>query len=232
MLRLSRFKKQELAWLDTHYCKHGHKYSSHLNCIETEKPDMCPARERVGILDIETEDLNADYGIVFSYCFKIIGEKKIYYDIVSPEDFKKYERKINGQAIEDTRIIKHLLEDLKNADRIVGHYSSGFDLPFMRTRAVICGLEFPYYGDYVQSDTWMILKKKFKLSRNSLDNGVRNLTGKSNKNHLSLNLKHGIILGKKWAQDYCLEHNKRDVLDTERLYLKIRNYAKINKSSI
>ena len=228
MLNIFALSKSELKKRQTTYCKHRHNGIDHPQCFDR----MFGLEERVGILDIETEALDADYGIVFSYCFKIIGNSKIYSDIVSQEDFNKYERKTNGQAVEDTRVLEHLIEDLKKADRIVGHYSCGFDIPFLRTRAVICGLDFPVYKQYVQSDTWMILKKKFKLSRNSLDNGVRNITGKSNKNHLSLNLKHGLIRGKKWAQDYCIDHNTRDVVDTERLYLKIYQYMNRAKVSI
>jgi DNA polymerase elongation subunit (family B) len=228
MLNLFALSRSEIRSRQKFHCNHGHNGISHPKCYDRDKGIV----EKVGILDIETEALDADYGIVFSYCFKVMGEPTIYYDIVSQDDFNKYERNKNGQAVEDTRIIQHLIEDLKKVNRIVGHYSSGFDLPFLRTRAVICGLEFPVYKQYCQSDTWMILKKKFKLSRNSLDNGARNLVGKSNKNHLSLNLKHGIVRGKKWARDYCLEHNRRDVLDTEKLYLKISEYSNKTKSSI
>ena len=228
MINIYELSKGDLKKRQNFHCKHRHNGIDHSECYNR----VNGLTERVGILDIESEALDADYGIMFSYCFKVIGNPKIYYDIVSKEDFKKYESNKNGQSVEDTRIIQHLIEDLKNCDRIVGHYSCGFDLPFLRTRAVICGLDFPVYKQYSQSDTWMILKKKFKLSRNSLDNGVRNLTGESNKNHLSLNLKHGIILGKKWARDFCLNHNKKDVLDTERLYLKISPYMNRTRSSI
>ena len=228
MLNVYALSKSELKKRQNTYCKHRHNGIDHPKCYDRANG----LEERIGILDIETEDLNADYGIVFSYCLKIIGKPTIYYDVVSKKDFEDYALKTNAEAIEDTRVIKHLIEDLKKVDRIVGHYSCGFDIPFLRTRAVICGLEFPIYKQYVQSDTWMILKKKFKLSRNSLDNGVKKLTGKSNKNHLSLNMKHAMIQGKKWAQDYCLDHNLRDIRDTERLYLKIAPYMNKTRTSI
>jgi DNA polymerase elongation subunit (family B) len=117
-------------------------------------------------------------------------------------------------------------------DRIIGHYSCRYDLPFIRTRAVICGLDFPEFGLIWQTDTWTILKRKFKLSRNSLENSTLKLLGSTNKNHLSLNLKHGIIQGKKWAQKYCLDHNTKDVLDTERLYNAIYKFQRNTKTSI
>ena len=36
---LSGFKKEDLIWLGSHYCVHGHKYIEHLPCFFKEKPD-------------------------------------------------------------------------------------------------------------------------------------------------------------------------------------------------
>ena len=89
---------------------------------------------------------------------------------------------------------------MSNFGRLVGHFSSLFDLPFIRTRAVICGVEYPTYGVYTQTDTWRILKNKFKLSRNSLENSCRKLLGQTRKDHLSMAIKHGALRGEEWAK--------------------------------
>ena len=60
---LHRLKKQELVWLATHRCRHRHLYIEHYNCYLKEHPD----REKIGFLDIESSNLDGDYGIMLSY---------------------------------------------------------------------------------------------------------------------------------------------------------------------
>ena len=183
----------------------------------------------MGFIDIEAEDLKADYGIMFSYVIKPLDQSKLYFDILNRKDVKNRDR---HRATEDKRILLHLIKDMRNFDRLVGHYSSRYDLPFIRTRAVICGLDFPEYGVYVQSDNWMTLRCKFKLSRNSLENASRKLLGKTEKTHLSLEIKHAMLRGEKWAQDYTLDHNIRDVRDTERIWKVIHKFVRPTQTSI
>jgi len=184
--------------------------------------------ERIGFIDIEASDLKADYGIITTYCIKDEGSKKIYFDTINKNDIKRWGR----EAKEDKRLIKNLIKDMSNFDRLVGHYSCRYDLPFIRTRAIMCGLKFPEYGVYTHTDTWMLLRGKFKLSRNSLEAGTRNILGKTRKNHLSLRLRNGCIRGEKWALAATLDHNKRDVLDTQDLYRMIVPFSRKTKTSI
>ena len=227
-LNIANTPKDELIKRGKWRCVHHHSGVEHPNCYDQANN----RKERIGFFDIETEDLRADYGIMFSYVIEDFEGKKRYEDIVKEEDFIKYRTNKNGMAKEDTRILRNFVRDISNFDRLIGHYSCRFDSNFARTRAVICGIDFPKWGSIYQTDTWVILKKKFALKSNSLESGNRNINGSSNKNHLSLALKHGLIRGKKWAQDYCLDHNRRDVQDTRRLYVSIRPFMRLTKSSI
>lgn len=218
--------KTKLRWAETHYCSHRHPFSDHAPCYIREIGGF--KEERIGFIDIETEDLRADYGCVFCWCIKPIGDNRIQSDIVNVSDIRKWGK----EAKEDTRILRSLVEAMRGYDRLIGHYSSCFDLSFLRTRAVICGVDFPEYGVYVQSDTWRILRSKFRLSRNSLQNASEKLLGRTEKNHLSLALKHGCLRGDKKALAYTLDHCRRDVRDTERLYGVISKFVKNTKSSI
>jgi hypothetical protein len=189
--------------------------------------------EKVGYLDIETEDLKADFGIIFNWCILDAKTNKVYRDVLTPEDIKKHSsRDRDKQPREDSRIIRSLIERLNDYDRVVTHYGCRFDLPFIRTRAVICEIPFPSFGLIYQTDTWMILKNKFKLSRNSLQNGMLKLKGFSRKDHLSLSIKHGCLRGEKWALDLSDKHCENDVLDLRDLHQSIESYANKTKSSI
>jgi uncharacterized protein YprB with RNaseH-like and TPR domain len=153
MTPLYQRSKEEIKWMERHRCKHGHKYTDHQPCYAEEYDKQ----ERVGFLDIETESLEADYGVIFTYCILDDKTGEIFSDTINTEDIKKWGK----EAKEDTRLLKHLVEDLKKFDRIVGHYSSRFDLSYIRTRAVMCQVDFPTFGEYFQTDTWNFLKHKF-----------------------------------------------------------------------
>jgi len=227
-LNIATTRKDELILRSRWKCVHGHNGIDHPNCFDQARG----LSERIGFLDIEAEDLKADYGIMFSYYIKVAGKNKFYYDYLTAKDIKKYSFKGNGVAVEDTRLVRNLVRDLRNFDRVITHFGSVYDLSFIRTRAVICGVDFPEFGELYQTDTWRILKSKFRLSRNSLENGTLKLLGATNKNHLSLMMKHAMLRGEKWAISYLLEHNKRDVIDTERLYNSIQKFVRKTKSSI
>jgi hypothetical protein len=83
-----------------------------------------------------------------------------------------------------------------------------------------------------QSDTWVFLKKKFKLSRNSLENGCRKLVGNTHKDKLSLAIKHGVLRGELWAIEACKNHCEKDVIDLIALYEKTYRFSKQTNSSI
>lgn len=210
-------------------CEHGHNGYEHGRCYDR----FHAIEQNIGFLDIETEDLRADYGIIFGYCIKDSKSDKIYEDCITLKDIQKYKSsKRDVIPHEDKRVIQSLIKDMGRFTRLVGHYSSRFDMPYIRTRAVMCGLQFPTFGSLVQTDTWMILKLKFKLSRNSLQNGCQKLVGMSEKDHLSLSIKHGCLRGEEWALKDTMKHCRQDVRDTERLYNLIYGYANETKSSI
>jgi len=186
-----------------------------------------------GIVVHNCEDLKSDFGILF--CWKILenGTNKMYGDVLTLDDIKKGKStKRDVQPKEDRRIVQSLVDTLGKFDRVIAHYGSRFDLPMVRSRAVICDVEFPPYGALYQGDTWQILKNKFKLSRNSLQNATLKLLGITRKDHLSLAIKHGCLRGEKWALDLTEKHCENDVLDLRDLYNKISFAVKINKSSI
>lgn len=210
-------------------CSHNHTREEHPSCYNK----FHAIDQNIGFIDIETEDLRADYGIIFGYCIKDSKSNKIYEDCITIQDIKKYHSKERDKIpCEDKRVLESLIRDMGKFTRLVGHYSSRFDMPYIRTRAVMCGIQFPIFGSFIQTDTWMILKNKFKLSRNSLQNSCQKLVGMTEKDHLSLSIKHGCLRGEKWALKDTMKHCRQDVRDTERLYNLIYSYAKETRSSI
>ena len=79
MLNLNRLKKDEILWLYNNRCKaHSMRFIEHPGCFSKEKPKCSMIEERVGFLDIEASNLDANWGIVLSFCIKQKDSDKIF----------------------------------------------------------------------------------------------------------------------------------------------------------
>lgn len=214
-------KKDEILWLWKNRCKHGHRYLNHYNCYIEEVQQG----ERVGFLDIETSNLAADFGIVLSWCIKPAGKnKKILYGVISKEDLT------SGDL--DKRILGDCIDAMRKFDRLIGHYSSRFDFPFLRTRALYWDMDFPTYGEIIQEDVWDIARRVLKLHSNRQDSVSETILGKSQKTRFSA--RHWIMAlqGDEEALKYVLDHNKKDVLDLEKNYNKLQQFTRKGRRSL
>jgi uncharacterized protein YprB with RNaseH-like and TPR domain len=226
----NRLLKREMLWLWTHHCKaHGHTYASHPNCYFKEKPYFesaeAPGVERVGFCDIEATSLNASFGYMFSYCIKEL-DGGILEGQISPADIRSYRF--------DYNIMKKLCVDIRKFDRIIVYYGKDYryDIPFIRTRAVLHGLDFPTYKELIVNDLFDIVKKKLKLHRNRLETAC-NFFGISCKGHrLDPNVWQKAQAGDQAALDWILEHNREDVISTELLWKKLHEYIRSPNTSI
>lgn len=221
---IHRLKKTEIQWLSTHYCKaHRHNFLEHYSCYLKEHPQ----RDRTGILDIESSNLKADYGIILTWCIKPLGSPHIHEDFITQRDIKK-----GRHGDEDRRIVASLIQQMTKFDRLVGYFSKRFDLPFIRTRALNMGIDFPYFGSIVHVDVFDMVKSRFNLSRKTQENACRNLLGVTEKNHVDGAVWRDAARGDTRALGYVLDHNRRDVRDLEKLYLKIRDFSQRRDTSI
>jgi len=221
---IHRMKKKEIVWLFTHRCKHGHNYAEHYACFLRETPNI---KERIGFLDIETSNLDANWGIMLSYCIKDKDSNRIYSSVITKRDIGKY----NADQT-DKRIITKLIKDLKRFDRIVTHYGRRFDIPYIRTRALIMRISFPFFGSIQNDDTWVIARRKLKLNSNRLATIEKALIGKGTKTHLEPKYWIAGARGDKKALEYILDHNIKDVLALEKIWYKLRDFVSKTNCSI
>src|SRR5882757_10661149 len=114
------------------------------------------------LLDIETTSLTADLGVILCACGKDQANRKFTYriDEMAKSDWRK------GHRGYDKPIIERLIKELTKYDIIVAHNGTGFDLPFIRSRAIYWSL--PRVPDIKIIDPLKILWDKFRLKRNSL----------------------------------------------------------------
>lgn len=217
--------KREVEWLGSHSCKHGHSYLEHYNCFLEEKPEECPFQERIGFLDIESSDLNANFGYVFSYCIKEL-DGPIIKRVLSPKEIRSY--------VFDKKLMQDLCNDIKKFHRVVVYYGGDrrFDLPFLRTRALKYGLDFPLYKDIMLTDVYTWVKAKLRLNRNRMFEACR-MFGIESKGHwLNPYVWERAKAGHKESLQYILTHNIEDVESLEELYKLLAPYCRKGKTSI
>lgn len=222
---LTRLTKAEIIWLGNHRCTHRHTYLDHYNCYLTEVPG---SNERIGFFDIETTGgFNADWGSMLSWCIKEGGQDKVYHDLLTKSDIAS-----QPHGEEDRRIVTSCVKTLQEFDKVVTYYGKRFDMPYLRTRAMIMGIQFPEYGTTKHIDVYDIVKRKFKLSSNRMQNACEYIVGESDKTRLDHGIWKAAGRGDAEALKYILEHNIADVWDTEKLYNKVIKFVRKQDTSI
>lgn len=205
-------------------CIHRHTIKEHPSCFvnnmvidlrkKKDEPWWQTEDHKIYYLDIETDNLNADYGTMLTWCLKEKDGNIIYSVITKDELF-------NGTL--DKRIIAELVLALQRIPITVGYYSSRFDIPFIRTKALHYLAtddkfpSFPPFGYTYHWDLYYAVKYKLKLSRNSLAASTAYL-GIEGKTPLDPGVWVKAKYGDPEALKEVLEHNKGDVIITEQLH--------------
>lgn len=174
---------------------------------------------RVGYLDIEATNLNADFGFMLCWYIKAAGQNKYYHSIITRDE-------IHSEKF-DRRVVDELLDALTHFDKVFAHYGGDrrFDLPYIRTRALMNGLGKKLarvQDERFVGDTWLISRNKLKLSSNSLDRLATILPGvKSKKTRLEPKIWLRGMVGNTKALAYIAQHCKADVLTLEQVHQEL-----------
>lgn len=217
---IKRTSKDDLLKMSLKYCRHGHTVLSHPKCfIEETLP------ERVGIIDIETSDLTANFGYMLSWSILDLETGQIERDLITQDE-------IHSTDQLDLRIVDSLIMALYRYDRTVGWYSARFDMPFIRTRALAHGLEFPLFKQLVHTDAYDIAKRKLRLSSNRLKTVCQLLKIPSKQTELTPDLLVKARLGDPEHLQKILDHNVEDVISTAKVWEKLNGFTHLNKTSI
>jgi len=214
-----RLPKKEIIKLAKWRCQHSHSGLEHYSCYLKENTD----KERVGFLDIEASNLEADFGIVLCYCIADLDSDRVQSRVITKHELS---------TVLDKNVVEQCIKDMGNYDRLWGYYSSNFDIPFLRTRAVALQLSFPEYGILYHNDLYYLIRNKFKLSRNRLDNACVSLLGNTSKTRITSEHWIKALQGNKDSLDYIQTHCREDVLELKRLYERVIKYRKIADTSI
>lgn len=210
-------------------CVHRHSILTHPQCFDREgrpkKTDWWIGK-KIGFLDIETTNLNAPFGKTL--CWYIKSEGKNEYDkfCIDPKD-------VVNKDITDKHVIQALCDVLNSHkyDIIMTYYGCRFDIPFVRSRALKHGIDFPVQGETYHLDLYFATRSKLKLHSNRLASACEYF-GISGKTGLSTSIWADATCGDAGSLKYIYEHNKGDVGILEQLYLKLRPYISFTKRSV
>lgn len=123
----------------------------------------------------------------------------------------------------DKRIVTALWKLINEADILVGHYSSGFDVPMMNTRFIINGLPPTLPKDNI--DTKVIASKQFKFPSNKLD-ALAGYFGFEKKFKTDFMLWRKCMEGNEESLEEMRVYNAQDVRVLEEVYMKLRPFIK------
>lgn len=117
---------------------------------------------KVLFYDIEATDLSAGFGEMICFGYSWMHESQVH--VRNMYDYEGW----HDLPVEDRDL--YLLQDIddlfEEADVIVGHYSTKYDLPFIQTRRLIHGL--PLLPVPIHIDTWKLSKNYLKLNNNRM----------------------------------------------------------------
>jgi len=175
-------------------------------------PELLALRPSVNLdfvcFDIETSNLNADFSILLTACIKPYGQETI---VFRADSYPEWEH----ERANDYKITKAIAEELRKHAIVIGHFGSGFDVPFMRAKMVKHGLE--PLPQMFGIDSWRIAKNNFKVSSRSLKNLAQFFDiGEKEPVEGGLWMK-AAYNGSREAMDRVVAHNIRDVEVLERL---------------
>lgn len=175
---------------------------------------------KVGLLDIETSELEADLGIILCAVIK----DDLGYTVLRTDELNKKWR--SGKRGDDKAITKALRERLATYDIIVAHNGNRFDIPFVRTRCAKWKLE--RLPDIKLIDPCDIAWRKFRLRSNSLGN-ISDFIGSVNRKHrLDLSVwRDAVYNGTAAAMDQIVEHCVSDVDELEDVLNMVKPYIKV-----
>ena len=148
---------------------------------------------------------------IMSWSAKWLGQTKFFY-----EDTRKES---------ETDILKKLVPLLDKADIVIGHNVSGFDMPKIRGRCLVSGLDLP--SPYKEIDTYKVARRAFGFDKNSLEFLARILGVEQKGEHKEFpgfELWLECIRGNKKAWNEMKKYNIQDVMVTEQVYYNIRPY--------
>ena len=216
---VSRLSKKDIIYLANNRCKHSHTYLNHYQCYLKENPH----NEKTGVFDIECSNLAANFGIIFCYAILHLETGKVSTRTITKKELSKEL---------DKNLVRQCVEDLKKYTRVITYYGTGFDIPFVRTRALRWGIPFIPYGELNHKDLYYVVKRKLRLHKRSLEVACNTVLGRTQKTRFDPEYWTRALQGDRRSLDYITNHCIYDVKDTADLAVALEPFTITRSTSI
>ena len=171
---------------------------------------------RTLVFDLECSDLKADYGSLLCMGYKWLGQKKIHCPSLLDHPGK--------WALDDELLVKEAHKIISQADMLIGFYSSGHDIKYLRSKFLEHGL--PVLDNVPHLDLYFLARSNLNLSRKSLDNLSRYLKLDKRKYYVGSPIWKRAKAGDVEGLKEVIRHCRADVAVTEEMYYKLRPLSK------
>lgn len=166
--------------------------------------------------DLETTNLNANFGYLLCGGWKVLGEKKAHViDITQTKNFKK-------DCTNDKELCKRLYDVLSEADMWITWFGCYFDVPYLNSRLLRHDL--PPLPPVPHLDGWKVARYKLKLNSNRLQS-VTSFLGLDDKTPLDGPTWVRAMAGHRKSIRYVVEHCRQDCEVLEQVYQKLKPLA-------
>lgn len=189
--------------------------------LKIERRDNWLESCKIGFFDIEACDLSANVGYMLSWALLLNDE--VQSDVIRKKEI--------FQGLLDKRIVRSAIGAISKCDVIVTFYGTGFDMPYLRARALYHGITYPAYGQIQHLDTFYMARRLLKLSNRRMGTAAEFL-GLEEKDHYDVSVWNRARLGDAEALAHILSHNESDVRITEQLFSVLGPYVKGIRRSI
>lgn len=167
-------------------------------------------------LDIEASNLSADFGIVLTFGSKVVGKGKV--KVLNILDYLGKDGDLIGA---EKRLLKDVSKVMLDSDVWLTHYGTWYDIPFLNTRLLYHGLPV-LPPNYPHIDTWKISRNRLKLRNNRLVTISSFLKTLDEKDAIQPEAWLRALGGHRPSMAKIVEHNRRDVLVLEEVYMILR----------
>lgn len=177
---------------------------------------------RILFYDIESTDLDADFGNMLAFGYKFQGGEA---KVLSLLDTNKHCSKCGRvDAVDDKPLIAQAHKVLASADMWVTWYGKGFDAKFINTRVLDAGL--PPLPDIPHVDLYWTARGNLKLSSNRLANVQNFLQLPTHKTPLTRRVWRRAQAGDVKSIEYIIDHCEKDVDVLDEAYQRLKPYVR------
>lgn len=171
----------------------------------------------IGVFDLETSNLNADFGIVLCGVIKPFDSKRL--TVLRLDDMPSYKRSRSN----DRSIAKALKEELEKYDIWVSYNGRRFDIPFLNARLMFHRLKPLRRTKHI--DLLYQVRYKLKIHSGRLQ-AVQEFLGLSEEK-TRIYGQHWVraLTGNRASWNYIVDHCKQDVRVLDEVYQELKGFV-------